>query len=52
MKTSTEQQLARLLVGKEIEVSVSEPWDFEYPRGGTGLLRGRVSARDRSTVTP
>ena len=40
----TEEDVARLLVGKEVEVSVGEPWDFEYPGGGTGLLRGRVSA--------
>lgn len=31
------------MVGKEVEASVSEPSDFEYPGGG-GLLRGRVSA--------
>ena len=37
----TDQQLARLA---GTEVSVGGPWDFEYPRVGTGLLRGRVSA--------
>lgn len=32
----------RLLVGKEVEISVGEPWDFESPNG-QGLLRGRVA---------
>lgn len=45
MKTLTEEQLARLLVGKAVEVSVAEPWDFEYP-GRASSLRGRVRAVD------
>ena len=43
MKTLTEEQLARLLVGKAVEISVAEPWDFEYP-GRASSLRGRVVA--------
>lgn len=42
MKTLTEEQLARLLTNKEVLISVSEPWDFEYPGGATSL-RGRIS---------
>lgn len=30
------------LLGREVGVSVSEPWDFEYP-GGARLLTGRVA---------
>lgn len=42
MKTLTEEQLARLLVGKMVEISVGEPWDFEYPDGESSLS-GRVA---------
>ena len=38
----TEEAVARLLVGSEVEVSVDEPWDFEGP-DGTNLLAGRVT---------
>lgn len=41
--TLRDEAVARLLVGKEVEVSVSEPFDFEYPGEG-GLLRGRITA--------
>lgn len=37
------EQAARLLVGHSVEVSVSEPWDFES-RDGSNRLVGRVVA--------
>lgn len=42
MKTLTEERLAVLLKDKAVEIFVSEPFGFEYPRGGTGM-RARVS---------
>ena len=41
----SEQTVAGLLIGREVEISVGEPWDFEYP-GGEGRLRGRISATE------
>jgi hypothetical protein len=41
--TLGERMVAELLIGREVEISVGEPWDFEYPGGGS-ILRGRVPA--------
>lgn len=35
--------MARLLKGKRVMISVSEPWDFEYPGGAQGL-EGRIES--------
>lgn len=42
MQTLTDAQVARLLVGHEVAVGVSEPWDFEGP-DGPNALRGTVA---------
>ena len=39
----TEEQVARLLVGKSVRISIGEPWDFESP-DGQNALKGRITA--------
>lgn len=41
MITLSYEQAARLLVGREVKVSVGEPWDFQSP-DGSGVLNGRI----------
>lgn len=42
MITLSEEQAARLLIGRPVEVSVGEPWDFAS-EDGEGFLRGRIA---------
>lgn len=37
------EQAAKLLVGRSVEVSVSEPWDFDST-DGQNALRGRIAS--------
>ena len=39
--TLSEEKVGRLLVGRQVTVSVGEPWDFESP-DGQGVLNGRI----------
>ena len=40
-----EEKVGRLLVGRQVTVSVGEPWDFESP-DGQGVLNGRIVGVD------
>jgi hypothetical protein len=37
----SEEKVGRLLVGRQVTVSVGELWDFESP-DGQGVLNGRI----------
>ena len=43
MQTLNEEQMARLLIGHEVILSIGEPWNFEGP-DGRGRLKGKVVA--------
>jgi hypothetical protein len=40
--TLSEERVVRLLIGRHVEISVGEPWDFESP-DGQNALRGRIT---------
>ncbi len=42
MLSLREESVARLLRGKEVEIAVAEPFDFEGPDGEENALRGRI----------
>lgn len=43
MISLTEEQVGRLLVGREVKISIGEPWDFSSP-DGDNVLEGRIEA--------
>ena len=47
--TLVEENVARLLIGRKVEISVREPEDFESP-DGTGLLKGTTTAYHPATI--
>ena len=49
--TLAEENMARLLVGKKVEIFVREPGDFESP-DGAGLLKGTTTAYHPATIEP
>lgn len=43
MISLSEKGVSNLLVGRKVEISVGEPWDFESP-DGRNVLNGRITA--------